>query len=99
MKISLSPVRSDESQPIILKSGDILTINGEAFDFTGVTEGATLPSDAIVSDWIIGSVSRTAGQLELTIKLPHGANAPESTRFPLPIINPADGLLELPVYE
>lgn len=99
MKINLSPTRSDENQPTISKAGDTLTINGEAFDFSVIPDGATLPADGIESDWIVGDVTRTAGQLELTIKLPHGANAPEATRFPQPILNPADGAITLPVYD
>lgn len=99
MKINLSPVRSDESQPSVTKSGDIITVNGEAFDFSDVTEGATLPADAIVSDWIVGDVTRLNGTLELTIKITHGANAPEATRFPSPILNPQDGEIALPLYD
>lgn len=98
LKLNLSPVRSDESQPIVSVAGDILTINGEDFDFSVIPDGATLPADGIESDWIVGGVSRVDGEIELTVKLPHGANAPESTRFPAPIINPDDGAIMLPAY-
>ena len=39
MKIILSPMRRD-AQLTLSKSGDLLTLNGEAFDFSGLPNGA-----------------------------------------------------------
>lgn len=97
MKITLSPARKDEILTVF-KSGDALTLNGEVFDFGPLDEGETLPADAIESEWITGDVTRTDGVLRLTLRLPHGANAPEETRFPEPIIDPPDGEIALPPY-
>lgn len=95
MKITLLPVSRDESLTVY-KVGDTLTINGEAFDFSVIPEGATLPGTAINSPWIFGDISRVDGQLSLMIFLPHGANATEEQRFPAAIIDPPDGELNLP---
>lgn len=98
MKINLSPVRMDETL-VVARSGDVLYINGEACDLGPLLEGATLPASAIDSKWFTGQVDRENGELKLTLILPHGPNAPESTRFPQPITVVSDGLVELPVYD
>ena len=98
MHIILSPTRTDA--PLVAsRAGDTLTLNGETFDFSPLGEGETLPADAIESEWIVGDVARTDGVLHLTLRLPHGANAPEETRFPEPISDPPDGEIALPPYE
>lgn len=95
MKITLSPQRRDDSISVI-KSGDALTINGEAFDFSSIPEGATLPADAIDSDFFSGPVERINGELQINLILPHGANASEAARFPDPITVTTDGPINLP---
>ena len=95
MKITLSPQRRDDTLTVI-KQGDALTINGTEYDFTQLPDGGTLPAEAVDCEFVIGSVDRVNGELELNLLLPHGANAAEAARFPEPIINPADGELELP---
>jgi len=98
MKIKLSPVRIDTQLEASLR-GEVLTLNGEEFDFSPLLEGATVPASAINSPWFFGEIERKGGDVSLTLILPHGANAPESTRFPEPITATADGLLELPIYD
>ena len=95
MKIKLSPQRRDE-QLTLEKAGDTLTINGTAYDFSQLPDGGTLPAEAVDCEFVIGSVDRVNGELELTLLLPHGADASEAARFPQPIIDPADGEVELP---
>ncbi len=98
MHITLSPMRLDT--PLTLeRAGDVLTINGVAFDFTPLPDGATLPRDAVDCDWLASDVERVDGALHLTLTLPHGSNASEETRFPAPIIDPPDGLVALPAYD
>ena len=97
MHIKLSPTRRDETLTAS-RDGDTLTLNGEAFDFGPLEEGETLPADAIDSPWIVGDVARTDGALHVTLRLPHGANAPEETRFPETIIDPPDGEIALPMH-
>ena len=96
MKITLSPQRRDDTLTIT-KQGDVLTINGIEYDFTQLPDGATLPKEAVECEWIVSDVNRVNGELEFTLLLPNTANASEAARFPQPIINPADGVLELPL--
>ena len=103
MKINLSPQRCD-NELTILKYGDILTINGSDYDFTNLPDGGMLPlyndQEVLVKtidcEWIVSDVKRVNGEIELTLLLPHGPNATEEARFPQPIIDPADGEVELP---
>ena len=97
MKITLSPLRANT--PLTAsRDGDKLTLNGETLDFGPLEEGEMLPADAIDSPWIVGDVARTDGALHITLRLPHGANAPEETRFPEPVIDPPDGEIALPMH-
>lgn len=95
MLITLSPVRIDETLTAT-RAGDVLTLNGEAFDFGPLPEGATLPAEAITSDWIIGPVSRIDGELHLTLRLPHGPNPSQAVAFPKPLVVMVDGEIDLP---
>jgi hypothetical protein len=97
MKITFSPVRRDE-QLALHRAGDVLTINGEPFDFGPLPEGATLPLEAIDSDCFAGPVERIEGELHLTLVLPHGPRAPEGTRFPAPLVVTEDGLIDVPAW-
>ena len=95
MKITLSPQRRDDTLEVT-KSGDTQTINGTAYDFSVVPEGATLPRGAVDCIWLVSDVERIDGVLHLTLILPHGAGASYAARFPNPLLDPADGILELP---
>lgn len=95
MHIKLSPQRRDDTLTVI-KSGDTLTINGEAFDLSVIPNGATLPAEAIDSEYFSGPVERIDGVLHMTLTLPHGANPPHEVAFPTDIINPPDGEIALP---
>ncbi|OZB38013.1 MAG: hypothetical protein B7X50_11745 [Alishewanella sp. 34-51-39] len=95
MVITLSPIRLDEPLTASL-SGDVLTLNGEAFDFTQLPEGATLPTEAIDSEHFVGPVERISGELHLTLRLPHGHNPSQSVAFPQPITIAVDGPVALP---
>lgn len=97
MKITFIPQRNDTTL-VLERVGDILTINGDVFDFSAIPEGATLPQGAISSDWIAGDVTREGGVLIVPLLLPHGANAPDETLFPAPITLTADGPVDLPAH-
>lgn len=98
MKISLSPVRLDK-ELTLSRNGDVLEINGEAFDFSGIPEGASLPPGAVSCDWLASDIERINGVLHLTLILPHGANAPQETTYPAPLEVTEDGPIELPPYD
>ena len=96
MLINFSPIRSDRTLEIT-KTGGTLTINGVPYDFSQLPNGATLPREAIGCEFIVSDVNRVNGEIELTILLPHGANASHEARFPDPIIKNDDGQVVLPV--
>ena len=96
MLINLSPIRLDKALEIS-KSADTLTINGVPYDFSQLPNGATLPREAIGCEFIVSDVNRVNGEIELTILLPHGANASHEARFPEPIIKNDDGQVVLPI--
>ena len=95
MHIKINPQRRDD-QITATKSGETITINGESFDLSAIPEGATLPADAISSEFFSGPVERVGGVLHLTLMLPHGADPVEAVAFPVDIIDPPDGEIELP---
>lgn len=103
MKLIPSPQRRDNSLTLS-RAGDVLTLNGQALDFTPLPEGATLPADAIGNDWICGDVSRIGGVLHIPLILPHGFipwPAPEASRVvthPDPIDVATDGPITLPSW-
>lgn len=98
MRISLSPQRRDDTMTLS-KAGDVLTINGEVFDFSSIPDGATLPAEAIACDFIAGPVERIDGDLHVSLILPHGPEPDEAVAFPADIVNPADGPVALPGQE
>ena len=95
MIIKLSPVRLDSSLSAE-RTGEVLRVNGLAYDFASLQEGASLPAEAIDSRWFCAPVERISGGLVLTLMLPHGADASEQSRFPVDIVSPADGRVPLP---
>ncbi|SOC38959.1 hypothetical protein SAMN05892877_105349 [Rhizobium subbaraonis] len=96
MKISLCPQRMDAALTIYRTGPSALSINGAGINLSALPDGATLPASAVDSDWIVGDVTRTAGELHLTILLPIGADAPEAARFPADIVDPPIGRVSLP---
>lgn len=95
MRISFSPQRRDDTLEVS-KTGDVLTINGEAFDFSSLPDGATIQAGAIPCEFIAGPVHRIDGELHLTLILPHGPNPEQWQAFPETLIAPPDGVLHLP---
>lgn len=95
MKITLYPVRRD-SQLTVGKQGETITINGIAYDFSVIPDGATLPASAVDCEYITGNIERINGVLQISLIIPHGPNPSQAVAFPEPLINPADGVLELP---
>lgn len=95
MRISLFPQRRDDALSVT-QSGEVLTINGEVFDFSVIPEGADLPAEAVACEFVVGKISRIAGELYLALTLPHGPDPSQAVAFPSALINPPDGLLALP---
>lgn len=95
MQIVFTPQRSDEALTIE-KSGDVLIINGQPFDFSPLADGEVLPAEAVGSPWVLGDVTQLNGELQLMLLLPLGAEASTAARFPQPLSVQADGPVELP---
>lgn len=94
MKLSFFVQRRDD-ELTVSKSGDTLTINGDELNFSALPEGATLPASAIHCEWVLGSVTRMDGHVDLTLILPAPAGA--SLERPTQLVDPEDGVLTLPI--
>lgn len=94
--LKLSPVRAEIATPVIAKSNSKLIINGKEFDFGFLNDGDILPRAAVTSGEIHSDVTRVGDTIELALRLPHGPDAPESVRFPQPILVEQDGPITLP---
>ena len=101
MIITLNPIRSD-SELTLVRTGDCLTINGVAHDFSAIAEGGSLDLSEIGSPWILSEVRRVAGRLYLDILMPHGPlpcpppPAALAVTHPAPLELDADGPVTLP---
>lgn len=95
MIIAFSPVRLDATLAAE-RAGDTLTLNGEAFDFAPLAEGATLPRAAVACPWLASDVTRQDGVIRLTLILPLGPGAPAASWSAPPLAGPPDGTLALP---
>lgn len=98
MHITLIPQR--RATPLtVTRNGDILTLNGETFDFSPLPDGATLPREAIASNWFAGPVERIEGVLHLSLIVPFGPSAPPQTINPAPLTLTGNGPVTLPPYD
>nr|WP_321457623.1 hypothetical protein [uncultured Cohaesibacter sp.] len=105
MKINLVPQRRDDTLTLSL-TGDSLSINGDALDLSAIPAGATLPRDAVESEWLASDIERDEeGELSLSLIMPHGFIADPSTDaakavlFPDPITATKDGEIKLPTFK
>jgi hypothetical protein len=96
MQITFTPQRRDDTLTLS-KTGDVLTIGGEDFDFSQLAEGDLLPREAVTSDWLASDVERIGGVVHLSIVVPHGAKAPITTLFPAPV-TATDGAIPVPAH-
>lgn len=96
MRISFSPQRRDDSLTLEKTSGDRLRINGELFNFNTLNDGDVIPAGTIPCDWITGTVEKVAGEVRLTVILPHGPNPSQAVAFPEAITVLEDGPIEMP---
>jgi len=99
MLIHLSPQFSSERLSVVV-TGEVVTLNGEDFDFTPLEPGGSLPLEALNSPWFVRDVQRdSTGELVLTLLFPHATDAPYDSRFPQPISVTGDGPVSLPPAE
>lgn len=95
MRIKLQANRCDDTLEVI-KNGNILVVNGEAFDFSPMSDGDTLPYTAITSDWFPADVQYVGGELVVTLKLPNPWNYSPEQAFPVDLIDVPDGMVIFP---
>lgn len=80
--------------------GDVITINGEAFDLSGIPEGYTLPGDAVGNKFFEGPwpIVRIDGILHFTLRLPVSEGTLDIYRDPDNpiIIDVVEGVVPLP---
>lgn len=95
MNIQLLPQVSSAKLELI-KVGRTLLINGEAFDFSPMSEGATLPSGAISSDAFVGDVDMTDGVISMSLIFPIPSNYSDEQAFPERLTAIPDGPIALP---
>ncbi|HBO5588209.1 TPA: hypothetical protein L4556_004683 [Pseudomonas aeruginosa] len=91
-----APLPGSDERLSLSRAGDVLTVNGQVFDFTPLPDGGELPAEAIGSEWFAGPALRRAGRLELILRFPLAADASAAARFPEPLLIEADGPVELP---
>ena len=84
MKINLSPIRADYAITASV-SGDVITVNGVSYDFSSLNDGDILPASAVTGSPFAGEIKRVGAEIELTLILPHEADASEARRFPTPV--------------
>jgi hypothetical protein len=95
MIIKLSP-QGGRATLSVQKSGDMLIINDESFDFRQLPEGAVLPWSAVHCQHVVGDVTRRNGDLIIALGIPCDADSSIAVRFPSDIVNPPDGEVRLP---
>ncbi|AVB15032.1 MULTISPECIES: hypothetical protein [Pseudomonas syringae group] len=94
MIIKLAPQRRDDAF-VVEKNGAVLIINGEAFDFSPMSAGSTLPRSAIVSEWFAGDVEYE-NDLTIHIIMPVPANYSPEQAYPADLIEVPDGIVQFP---
>lgn len=70
MQIEITPQRNDAVMQAFA-SGDVLTVNGEEFDFSPLPEGYTLPYGSVSCPYVVGPVTRLGGVVRLILVLPY----------------------------
>jgi hypothetical protein len=82
-------------------SGDVITINGEKIDLSGIPEGFRLPGSAVGNNCFVGTeyVERINGVLHFTLFLPVAWESPEHLRNPATpiILDVTEGDVPFPV--
>ena len=97
MIIHLTPARLDR-QLTIERQGDTLILNGETHDFSTLAEGEILYAETLDTIWIASDVTRSNGEIVLTLIVPHGPHAPPETLFPTSLHIDEDGPIPIPAY-
>ena len=80
----------------VVKLGDTLTVNGQAFDFSVIPDGATLPAGAVACEYLsLHPIERIDGVLHLTLRYPIYPTEAHCVYGTTLLVDPANGPLEL----
>ena len=91
--INLLPYHNHDDGPSSISWSDpVIHVDGVEYDLSLLDDRASAQHP------ILGTVFRNGDDYSASLKLPFGSNAPESTRFPEPIIVTENGPVELPIY-
>lgn len=96
MRVQFSPCSGFHDLPWSV-DGDVLTVDGTAYDFAPLAEGDALPAEATGCPHLVGQIERREGDIVLTLRLPHGPSAIRERRFPEPVVI-ASGTPDLPPF-
>ena len=99
MKITMFPFLSDWPLEASV-SGDVITINGEEIDLSGILDGFRLPGSAVGNKFFVETeyVERIGKTLHFTLRLPVDWDSPEEYRNPSEpiIIDARSGQVKFP---
>ena len=92
LKLTFSP-QVAPGELTVTRAGAILTINGIDFDLSAIEDGGEALPDAFVGveTFIVGTVRRVSGQVEITLRQPYAAPGTAIERNPPVLDNPPDG--------
>lgn len=90
--INYSPLRVDSTLEAQW-TAPVLTVNGVDYDLSLLDDG-----DRATQHPVLGDVERNGNDYTVTLRLPHGANAPYTTRFPTPVVMASDGVVDIPAF-
>lgn len=99
MRISFSPQLREGKLNVELMAADRLRINGDLFNFAPLNDGDIISYGAVPCEWIIGPVTKTGGEVHLTLILPHGSNPPAAVAFPEQVHVTQTGKVNVPSDE
>ena len=93
MKINLIP-QINSNILKLSKKGDVLSINGEKYDFSSLKDGEYINAADIPNDFIFNRVERVGGEIVLSVIFPYTFSSKNVELEP--IIVTKDGNIELP---
>jgi hypothetical protein len=111
MNIKFSPVRAEKSKAIHaltvsngkinfkIENGGMIASDLSALVGIGEYDHSDPENPVLINESTHDYVLSCDADFNLTIKLPHGCCAPESTRFPESLVDVQEGVVNVPAYE
>lgn len=92
LTINFTPQRNDKGQLVVNWNDPLLTVDGIEYDLSLIPDGATVEHEILLK------VERSSTDYSVELLLPHGGNAPLTTRFPQPLVVTENGPVDVPMY-